>query len=385
MALATVRKRYRDKEKTKFMGFQADHTDQQRKRHAKLFKKEKDAKAWLATVVVEVKDGIHTPERDSITVSGAARLWLDRGRMQNLERSTLNQYENHVEHHINPLLGGMKLAHLSVPKVEKFKDEMLTKASRPMARKVLVSLKSILSDAMRRGLVAQNVALSVKVETKKREKRKLVVGRDIPSKAEINSIFTAAHGRWRPLLIVAALTGLRASELRGLSWASADFERCVIHVRQRADLWSNMGPPKSEAGDREVPMTPMVVNVLKEWKLACPKGELDLVFPNGAGRVESHANICNRGWYPIQIAARITYMDGTTAKPKYGLHALRHFYASWAIEQGFSPKRLQTLLGHSSIQMTFDTYGHLFPSLEDDHAKFAAAEAALLRYATKSG
>lgn len=46
-------------------------------------------------------------------------------------------------------------------------------------------------------------------------------------------------------------------------------------------------------------------------------------------------------------------------RPKYGLHALRHFCASWLIEQGFTPKRLQTILGHSSIQMTFDVYGHL--------------------------
>ena len=65
-------------------------------------------------------------------------------------------------------------------------------------------------------------------------------------------------------------------------------------------------------------------------------------------------------------------------RAKYGLHALRHFFASWAIERNFSPKRLQALLGHSSIQMTFDTYGHLFPSLEDDHAKFAAGELALV-------
>jgi len=64
-------------------------------------------------------------------------------------------------------------------------------------------------------------------------------------------------------------------------------------------------------------------------------------------------------------------MGQRTSEP---LHALRHFFASWAIEQGFTPKRLQALLGHSSIQMTFDRYGHLFPSLEDDHAKFAAGE-----------
>ena len=61
-------------------------------------------------------------------------------------------------------------------------------------------------------------------------------------------------------------------------------------------------------------------------------------------------------------------------RPKYGLHSFRHFFASWAIERGFTAKRLQALLGHSSIQMTFDIYGHLFPSLEDDHAKFAAGE-----------
>ncbi len=65
-------------------------------------------------------------------------------------------------------------------------------------------------------------------------------------------------------------------------------------------------------------------------------------------------------------------------KPKYGLHALRHFFASWVIEQSFSPKRLQALLGHSSIQMTFDVYGHLFPRLEDDHANFAAGELAIV-------
>jgi integrase len=65
-------------------------------------------------------------------------------------------------------------------------------------------------------------------------------------------------------------------------------------------------------------------------------------------------------------------------RPKYGLHALRHFFASWVIERGFSAKRVQALLGHSSIQMTFDVYGHLFPSLEDDHAKFAAGELTLI-------
>jgi integrase len=163
---------------------------------------------------------------------------------------------------------------------------------------------------------------------------------------------------------------MRASELRGLVWDAVDFEKKLIHVRQRADLWGTIGDPKSAAGDRVIPMAPIVVNTLREWKLAYPNGKLGLVLPNGNGNVESHANISARGFAPLQRNA----LD----EVKYGLHSLRHFFASWAIEQGFSAKRLQALLGHSSIQMTFDTYGHLFPSLEDDHAKFAAGEAGIL-------
>ena len=95
------------------------------------------------------------------------------------------------------------------------------------------------------------------------------------------------------------------------------------------------------------------------------------MFPNGAGNVESHANIAGRGWEPLQRSQG--FVDERN-RPRYRLHSLRHFFASWAIAQGFSAKRLQALLGHSSIQMTSDVYGHLFPSLEDDHAKFAAGE-----------
>ena len=61
----------------------------------------------------------------------------------------------------------------------------------------------------------------------------------------------------------------------------------MIHVRQRADRYNAIGAPKSEAGQRTIPLPPLVVNTLKEWRLACPPGRLDLVFPNSAGNVES--------------------------------------------------------------------------------------------------
>jgi integrase len=376
--MATVRKRTWKTAagKTK-QAFITDYLDQHGKRHLKTFKKEGDAKDWLRDTETEVKHGVHTPESASITVAETAEIWIQKGELESLERSTLRQYRNHADLHIKPSrIGSEKLARLSTPVIEAFRDDLLRQCSRPMARKVLASLKSILGEAQRRGLVAQNAAQPVRVDVKRREQRKLAVGRDIPSKDEINTMLAQAEGRWRPFFITAVFTGMRASELRGLPWNNVDFERNVIHVRQRANLWGEIGAPKSAAGQRTIPMSPMVVNVLREWKLASPKGELGLVFPNGAGNVENHANIATRDFCPLQIAAGITGPDG---KPKYGLHALRHFFASWAIERDFSPKRVQALMGHSSIQMTFDLYGHLFPSLEDDHAKFAAGETALVR------
>jgi integrase len=242
------------------------------------------------------------------------------------------------------------------------------KASSPPQRVAILGSRLAWLD--RRTGLHHGTGKAATVDVKKREQGKLPVGVDVPSKAEVSLFLDRARGRWQPFFVTAIFTGMRASELRGLVWDSVDFEQRIIHVRQRADLWGTIGSPNSAAGDRVIPMSPTVVNTLKEWRLACPKGQLGLVFPNGLGNVESHANIAARGFEPLQRAC--------FGAVKYGLHSLRHFFASWAIEQGFTPKRLQALLGHSSIQMTFDVYGHLLGDTEDAHAKFAAGEADIL-------
>jgi integrase len=393
--MATVRKRtWRTTDGTEKSKWIADYFDQGGERHIKTFATKKAADAWLVTTRHEVRQGVHTPERESITVAEAGALWIERGRREGLERSTTDKYANHLDH-IRPLLGGVKLANLSAPMVERFRDDLLKHFSRPMARKILGSLKSIVAESQRQGLVAQNAATTARIKARGREEGRLLAGRGIPTKEEISAVLAAATGRWRPFIVAAVFTGMRASELRGLTWDDVDFGERVIHVRQRADQWGVIGSPKSEAGHRSIPMSPMVLNALREWKLQCPRadvteespGRLWLVFPNGHGKPESHANIINRGFDPVQVAAGVTTEhptrradDGSRVMvAKYGLHALRHFFASWAIEQGFSPKRLQVLLGHSSIQMTFDVYGHLFPSLEDDHDKFAKGELAVIK------
>jgi integrase len=367
-----------------------DYADQHGGRHIKTFARKKDAEEYRADVTVAVKAGLHTADRKSITIAEAGRWWIESGEAAGLERATLAQYRQHLEHHIALTIGTLRLSQLTAPMVRRFEDRLRADRSPAMVRKILKSLSAIIADAQERGLVAQNVVRGLRIRRRRgkelhadrRQKGKLKIGVDIPSPDEIRAIIAKLNGHcWRPLLLTAIFTGLRASELRGLRWTDVDLKRSELHVRQRADCYHKIGPPKSEAGERAVPLSPMVVNALREWKLACPKGELDLVFPNGRGRVESRPNIVKRALHPVQIAAGVTDKAG---RAKYtGLHALRHFYASWCINRRVDGglelplKVVQSRLGHSSIQMTADVYGHLFPR-GDDGAELAAAEKAFL-------
>jgi len=126
-------------------------------------------------------------------------------------------------------------------------------------------------------------------------------------------------------------------------------------------------------------MSPLLLNTLKVWRLACPKGELELVFPNGAGNIENHGNLLARIFWPIQVAAAgVTVVRNGKPDAKYSLHALRHSCAALWIEQGFGPKRIQVLMGHSSITQTFDRYGYLFEARAADTDAMAAITAKLI-------
>jgi integrase len=272
-----------------------------------------------------------------------------------------------------------------------------------------------------------------------RHKRKLVVGEDIPTPEEVSALLAAADRlkseafaafmkakakassdprnkknqasvafaettwrtqvKWRVLLLTVVFTGLRASELRGLRWSDVDLKKGELHVRQRADRFNVVGNPKSTAGQRSVPLTPTLTRELGEWRLQCPKkdGRLQYVFPNTLGGIDNHVNMVSRGLAAIMREAKVikpvtefkTDKRGKgkrvpVLEPKYGgMHMLRHYFASWCLNREadggleLPPKVVQERLGHASITMTMDTYGHLFPR-GDDSAALAKAERRLL-------
>jgi integrase len=366
--MATIRKRTLPSGKERW---QVDFHDQAGKRRAKLFERKKDADAFLVDIRPRIRDGVYVHDSDSITVADAAQAWLDHcaarqkaGRR--MERATLRDYQDKVRLHIKDAdigIGRIKLSRLTRKAVNELRDRLLESGrSEHMTKRVLGVLRLILNHAMDNGQIPSNVAHGVKVIRSSR------IGHTvrIPTKEEVRCLIDEADDGFSPMLIVSALCGLRASETRGLRWQDVDFEDGLIRVRQRADTYNVIGEPKSAAGRRDIPAGPIVLNTLRRWRLQCPKGNLDLVFPNRDGSVAVHSNILKRRFKPLcrKIGIEMRW------------HDLRHFAVSLWIEQGFSIKETMSFAGHSSVQMTMERYGHLFPS-PDHRQGMAEVEARL--------
>ena len=345
-----------------------DYRDQSGKRRAKQFARKKEAEQYAERARTEVRQGTHTHDRDSITVAVAADMWIAAAEAEGLERSTTKRYRELAELHIKPRLGALKLTALTKPMVQDFRLELLQAKSRAMAAKVLRALSAILNNAMEIGAINQNVAASVKIGKLKREAEKIV----IPSRADLKAMIAAASESERPLILTAITTGLRSSELRGLRWQDIDLAAGTIAVCQRADQWGQIGPPKSEAGKRTVPIPPELVSELKRWKLRGPPSRMGLTFPSSTGTPLRHNNVLRRMFFPLQVRAGlgvpkidckgqpVVDVEGQPVLTgKYGFHTLRHAAASAWIESNIDLKRLQVWIGHENIRLTLDTYGHL--------------------------
>lgn len=365
--------------------FVVDYFDGSGKRRHESFATQAEAKRRHAQVVLDISKGAG-PVNRKMTLRVASEKWMTHVEGEDRERATLAQYEQHLRLHILPVLGRKKLSEINMDAAESFRKYLLAEEdgkpvrSRPLAAKVWITFKSLLKHAG----VAQ-VAQGVKgITPNKRGKRKLEIGVDVPTNDEIKRLYMATAGnapglkRKRALLLVAAFCGLRASELRGLRWADVKLDERELQVTQRADRYGKIGDPKSESSRRTVPFSPDVAHALLEWKVAQGRGGADLVFSNKRGSIETHGNML-RSLLPLMRDAGLVTKDG---KARYAMHAFRHYFASWCISpkdrngRGLSPKIAQEWLGHSTIAMTLDVYGHLFK--EVDQTELATSTASVL-------
>ena len=150
-------------------------------------------------------------------------------------------------------------------------------------------------------------------------------------------------GGWKPIIMLAVLTGMRRGEIFGLRWEDITPE--YIHVR-RTKYRGKVYPPKSKHAVRRIPIGDELYHILNSVE----KGD-EYLF-----------NVDPDNWYKREFPK---ILEAAKMK-KMRFHDLRHTFAALMISQGENPKFLQRILGHESFKTTMDTYGHLFP---DEHKK----------------
>jgi integrase len=287
-------------------------------------------------------------------------------------------YRGHIENYIDPRpkrvlagsrrvpfesgIGELKLAQLTPGGVGLFRDRLRTAGlSVQTTRKVLSTLQVLLEFGRTSDLLANNPARGIQVIGRRDERARRI---QPPTKDTLKALLKSADDDFRVIIMFAAATGARAGELHALRWRSVDLVVGEVTFSTRVDAFGveDGQGAKTAAGNRTVPLGASVVVALKSWRLRSSfSADDDLVFPNRRGGYDSHDNMIKRRFMPLLD-------DGRGAPGKLvGVtwHALRHFAISTWIDAGLSPKTVQTFAGHSSLAVTMDRYGHLFPS--DDH------------------
>ena len=176
--MAKIRKRVWTNKNGEQEAWIIDYKDQHNKRHIETFKTRKQADARRKQIEGGVDLGVHTPAYASRTVAEAGEAWIKQAQVvDGLERSTIRQYRQHLDLHINPFVGAKKLAQLTVPSVKKFRADLIEAGRSPaMAKRVITSLGAILGEALSSGEgVSRNVVREEVIANAAHTKRRRAV------------------------------------------------------------------------------------------------------------------------------------------------------------------------------------------------------------------
>ena len=310
----------------------------------------------LAKLLVDQRNGADiTPQRQ--TLGEFLERWLEDTVRPAAARNTYDNYKVIVHKHLLPVLGALPLAKLAPQHLQRLYREKQDSGLTRTVRLIHAVLHRALGQAVRWGLVQRNVADMVDVpRVARREQRAL-------DQAELARFLGAAReDRLYALYLVAVAAGLRMGEVLGLRWDDVDFDRGVLHVRHNLQ-WFNDGPQLTElktAKSRRVLVLPPTVMDALRMHLAAQQKEREaagaawreqgFVFSTGIGTPLNPSGVRNRSFRRVLERAEL---------PRIRFHDLRHTMATQMLHAGENPKVVQEMLGHSTIQMTMNTYAHV--------------------------
>jgi integrase len=322
----------------------------------------KEADSELDAYKDQVRRGTYVPDKKVPLFTEVAKDWIDYKRHK-LRETTWEVYEGHVRNHFHDL-ASLKVNRITVTTIEKYiTARQLEGMTLGTLRKILVTLGQIMSYAVRHKYLDHNpLKEAERPRGQCHEQENDSLGSEnirVLTPCQITDLLAQVNDpKYRTLFMLAIFSGARQGELLGLKWADVDWQNSQIQI-QRTFNKCRFFPPKTKTSKRKIDLGPTVLTELKKWKLACPKNELDLIFPNNAGEPINYSNMVQRYFLPALRTANL---------PKVRFHDLRHSYASLMINQGENIKYIQTQLGHSSPTVTLNVYAHLMKPTNQEAA-----------------
>jgi integrase len=293
--------------------------------------------------------------------------WLEQARMRVRPR-TWQRYEQYVRLHAKPSLGRVTLAKLTPEHLTRLYRERLDAGLTPTTVVHLHRmLHSALKTAVRRGLVARNVAELVDPSRAQRREMRTF------SASEVRRFRDAAAGdRLEALFVLAVTTGMRQGELLGLRWKDINLDRGYLTVRVALQRLPNndlvLAETKTDSSRRQVQLSQAAVETLRKHKarqaeerlrLGAAWEDQDIVFANEVGRPLNPSNVTTRHYHPILAKAGL---------PRLRFHDLRHTAATLLLEANINPRVVSEVLGHTDVGITMNLYQHVSPTMQQQAA-----------------
>lgn len=345
-------------------------THKRRRKSKGGFKTKKECEAAMNELIIKLEKGEYVEYKD-ITLQEYMAKWLD-NKKGNIKATTYEFYKNVIEGRINPVLGGISLAKLKPLHIQEFLDYYTKnkEINSTTVKHYFATINTALNQAVKWQLIPSNPCAAI--EPPKRKKTKM----NVLTPEQVNTLLESVkNGKYSVMyipILLAVTCGLRRGEIIALTWDNVDLANGIITVSEsaaiRVDGKNIITDTKTEAGQRSISMPPSIIPILKEHRKQQAENKLKL----GSEYRDNNLVCC----WPNGAELTPNYITHTFKKvlkeaglPDIRFHDLRHTNATLLLLQGVNTKVISERLGHSSIDVTLDIYGHILPEMQKEAAE----------------
>jgi integrase len=325
------------------------------------------AKAWRQDASVALrKRTMQAPSQTTVRQAweawhaGALEGWVRTRSGDEYKPSALRGYERAMRLRVLPEVGGVRFTSLTRVDLQDLADRWLAKGLDPSTiRNTLMPLRAMYRRALSRGEVSINATNGIELPAVRGTRERIAT----PEQAA--ALIVAAPENDRALWATAFYAGLRRGELMALRWEDIDLDAGLIRVERSWDMGEGVIEPKSRAGRRSVPIAIVLREHLAAHALRSGR-RAGLVFGRTAEQPFEPTTLSGRAstaWKRMNATREKAELEPIAP---ISLHECRHTFASLMIASGVNTKALSTYMGHSSITITLDRYGHLMPGTESE-------------------